>query len=290
MKKISSLVGHLGAINSIILLNDGKLASGGDDSTIKIYDLSTYTLLYSLNDHFARVTSLVQLPTNNFLASASFDTSIRLWDLNQKKCVLQLCEHDSWVLCLLVLKDKRLVSGSGDYTIKIWNVSKGRTQITLNGHKSIITCLAQNDENENLISSSDDKSIKIWNINNGECLKTIYLEGEINNFAILNNNNYVINYENSIVIKNIEDNNNIVIAENIEPTSNIIFLKNKKFILFGNGQGNLYIFDLENKKIIKEIQNIHEDNINNIILNDNKNIITSSNDGLINIWELNIEL
>ena len=57
-----------------------------------------------------------------------------------------------------------------------------------------------------------------------------------------------------------------------------------------NGQGNLYIFDLENKKLIKEIQNIHEDNINNIILNDNKNIITSSNDGLINIWELNIEL
>ena len=290
MKKISTLTGHLGAINSIILLNDGKLASAGDDSTIKIYDLSTFSLLYSLNDHFARVTCLAQLPTNNFLASASFDTSIRLWDLNKKKCVLQLCEHDSWVLCLLILKDKRLVSGSGDYTIKIWNVIKGRTQITLNGHKSIINCLAQNNENENLISSSDDKSIKIWDINNGECLKTICLEGEINKFEILDNDNYVINFENNIVIKNIENNNNIIIAENIEPTSNVIFLKNKKLLLFGNSQGNLYIFDLENKKLIKEIENIHDDNIINIILNDNKNIITSSNDGLIKIWDFNIEL
>ena len=206
MKKISTLNEHIGAINSILILNDDKLVSAGDDSTIKIYDLKTFSLLYSLNDHFARVTSLVQIPSsnnNNILASGSFDTSIRLWDLNKKKCYLQLCEHESWVLCLLILKDKRLISGSGDYTIKIWNISKGRSQFTLKGHKSIITCLEQNSQNENLISSSDDKTIKIWNVNNGECLNTICLDGEINNFVLLNNNNYIINYEYNLVIKNI---------------------------------------------------------------------------------------
>ena len=48
---IYTLTGHLGAIDSLIKINDSQIASGSTDSTIKIWDIPTGSCLYTLEGH-----------------------------------------------------------------------------------------------------------------------------------------------------------------------------------------------------------------------------------------------
>ncbi len=74
------LEGHSGSVNSLCLLPDGRLASGSEDNTIRLWDLTTGAETARLEGHLGPVTSLCLLPDGR-LASGSEDSTIRLWDV-----------------------------------------------------------------------------------------------------------------------------------------------------------------------------------------------------------------
>ena len=285
------LKGHLGCINCIIQLSNGNLLTGGDDSTIRIWDIKTYENILTFEEHFARVTCLIEI-SKNIIASGSFDTSIRLWNLNEKKCYLQLCEHLNWVLCLYILKDYSLCSGGGDNLIIIWNVKKGISKKILKGHSDLINCISQLN-NDNIISSSDDKSIRIWDYINGNCIKVFNCNDNIISFTFFNNL-FVFGSENLLFLKkkfDEEENENEfiknceIIQKNVNLTSNLLKL-NDDILIYGNSEGKIYKRNILENKIIAEFENIHEDNINNIIMLKDGRLSSCSNDSLIKIWNI----
>ena len=285
------LKGHLGCINCIIQLSNGNLLTGGDDSSIRIWDIKTYENILTFEEHFARVTCLIEI-SKDIIASGSFDTSIRLWNLNEKKCYLQLCEHLNWVLCLYILKDNSLCSGGGDNLIIIWNVKKGMSKKILKGHSDLINCISQLN-NDNIISSSDDKTIRIWDYNNGNCVKVFNCNENIMSF-IFYNNLFIFGSENHLFLKknfDLEENENEfiknceIIQNDVNLTSNLLKL-NDEILIYGNSEGKIYKRNIIENKIISEFENIHEDNINCIIILKDGRISSCSNDSLIKIMNI----
>jgi WD40 repeat protein len=65
-------------------------------------------------------------------------------------------------LCLINLKDGRLVSCGSDKKIIIWRLDIRSEEITLEGHKDIVNCLIEL-KNGKIVSCSLDKTIKFWN-------------------------------------------------------------------------------------------------------------------------------
>jgi WD40 repeat protein len=66
---------------------DGKLlASGGDDATIRIWDVETGQLHRLLCEHTKSVRSVCFSPDGKTLASASEDETIKLWNLKTGEC------------------------------------------------------------------------------------------------------------------------------------------------------------------------------------------------------------
>ena len=63
-----------------MVLSENRLASGSNDESIKIWDLSTFTCLQTLTGHRDTVMLLVAL-SENCLASSSADRSIKIWSL-----------------------------------------------------------------------------------------------------------------------------------------------------------------------------------------------------------------
>jgi len=79
---IGTLSGHTREVMQLAFSRDGrKLYSGGDDRTIRIWDVGSLKELASLAGHEQWVSSLALAPDESTLASGSADGTIRIWDL-----------------------------------------------------------------------------------------------------------------------------------------------------------------------------------------------------------------
>ncbi len=71
--------GHNGTVQVLAELPNCNLASGSDDSTIKIWNSLNGSLLFTFYAHRDIVYTLVTL-TNGNLASCSLDKTLKIWN------------------------------------------------------------------------------------------------------------------------------------------------------------------------------------------------------------------
>jgi WD40 repeat protein len=168
---LRTLNGHASAVRALAVLPDGRLASGADDGTIKLWDAATGQLKATLEGHSGWVTVLELLPDGR-LASGSYDPTIKLWDPASGQLQATLEGHSDQVMALAVLPDGRLASGSYDRTIKIWDPATGQLTATLKGHTGGVWALAVLPDGR-LASGSYDRTIKIWDLATGQLTATL---------------------------------------------------------------------------------------------------------------------
>ncbi len=121
---VNTLKGHESWVRSVGFSPDGKqLASGSEDKTIKIWDVTTGKVLNTLKGHDNEVNSVGFSPDGKQLASGSQDNTIKIWDVTTGKVLNTLKGHESWVWSVGFSPDgKQLASGSLDNTIILWDL------------------------------------------------------------------------------------------------------------------------------------------------------------------------
>jgi WD40 repeat protein len=107
---------------------DGKrLATGGEENTVVLWDVETGRELRRFRGHRGEVYTLAFIPDGEgrWIASAGEDGTIKVWDAHAGELVRTFRGHSGLVSCLAFSPDgRRLVSGSRDKTLKVWDVSK----------------------------------------------------------------------------------------------------------------------------------------------------------------------
>jgi WD40 repeat protein len=165
----ATLRGHTDRVRTLAISSDGlTLASGGNDRTIKIWDLSpkdersTY-LKATLTEHIGAIYALAFLPNQNILISGSSDWTIKIWDLNTNQVIKTLEGHRGSIRALAISGDGHtLVSGSTDGTVKVWDLRTLSLQHTLIGHTDLVRTVAISPDGQIIASGSWDKTIKLW--------------------------------------------------------------------------------------------------------------------------------
>jgi WD40 repeat protein len=76
------MTGHASTVFSLVFSRNGKsLMSGGEDATIKIWDVATGDNLAAIQAHNGSVLALSVSPDDKTLASASADQTVKLWKI-----------------------------------------------------------------------------------------------------------------------------------------------------------------------------------------------------------------
>ena len=113
-------------MNSVSFSPDGtKIASASNDKTVKLWDVTSWECLQTLEGHSDRVESVSFSPDGTKVASGSWDKSwdktVKLWDVTSGKCLQTLEGHSNWVTRVLFSPDgTKLASVTCRTRIKIW--------------------------------------------------------------------------------------------------------------------------------------------------------------------------
>ncbi|NEP02920.1 MAG: WD40 repeat domain-containing protein [Symploca sp. SIO2E9] len=199
------LNGHSGGVLTLALSDDGQIIASSDKSKrrsyIKIWQLPTRKLLWTLSGHRKQIHALALSPDAKTLASGSH--KIKLWNLQTGEPFRTLFGHKQWVYALAISSDsKTLVSGSQDMTVKIWDLRTGDLLRILNGHQDSIKAIAISPDGQTIISGSADTTIKIWDFESGKLLSTLKEHsGAVDAVAISPDNQYLISGSQDTTIK-----------------------------------------------------------------------------------------
>jgi WD40 repeat protein/tRNA A-37 threonylcarbamoyl transferase component Bud32 len=170
-----TLKGHSSDVNSVTFSPDGQmLATGSDDLTIKLWNLTTKQEIRTFKGHSSWIYAIAISPDGQTIASGSADKTIKLWNLNTGEEIRTLKGHSDSVSSVAFSPDgKLLASSSLDKTIKLWDLETNKEIRTLTGHSKRVASVAFSPDGLTVASGSSDKTIKLWNLNTGKQIRTL---------------------------------------------------------------------------------------------------------------------
>ncbi len=120
---------HEGAVNAAAFLKDGRMATGGEDGRIAIWQPGQDKPATVLQGHTAPVVNLAVSADGETLASASWDTTARLWPL-ARGSPRALEGHQQNVNGVAFTPDGHaLVTVGYDLTLRIWPLAAGGSPV-----------------------------------------------------------------------------------------------------------------------------------------------------------------
>ncbi|MEH2327429.1 MAG: WD40 repeat domain-containing protein [Nostoc sp.] len=296
-----TLKGHTSDVYGIAFSPDGEtIASASHDQTIKLWNIQTSQLIYTLGKGLSSPHALAFSPDGKNLYANNWN-EIKIWNLKNQQEIRTLKGHSDVVLSLAVAPDGTLISGSQDKNIYLWEQPHSGKYYKLGGHPCHVwgmnmVYVAFSIDGRTLISgSSVDSAIKIWDWKQRQQIATLGTETlALNNYepglscvAISPDGTIAIaGGENKVDVWDIEKREKVYMLT-LEADNNIQSIcvsKDGKAFFGGLKNGIIRIWNLLTGETIHDLEG-HSASVTSIAVSpDGKNFVSGSTDTTIKIW------
>ncbi|WP_238783328.1 NB-ARC domain-containing protein [Streptomyces monomycini] len=163
--------GHVGAIVSVST-EAGIVASGGEDGTVRLWDLETRLLLRTFRAHTGWVFATALSANGAVVASAGDDGLIRLWRTASGAPVGVLAGHSRRIRALAFAPDQMLlVSGAEDGAVCVWDTERLLLVRRMQTTGTPVWSVAVGGESEQIIAVvGEDEFVRIFDMSTGRLM------------------------------------------------------------------------------------------------------------------------
>ncbi|XP_065089253.1 transducin beta-like protein 3 [Ochlerotatus camptorhynchus] len=143
--------------------NDRLIATGSQDKTAKLWDVSNLSLVGVFRGHRRGIWAVRFSPVDQILLTNAADCSVKLWSLTDMTCLKSLEGHESSVLRVEFLSNgMQLLSAGADGLLKLWSIKSSECLQTMDKHESRIWALCVTEDESVFYSGGSDSQLIKW--------------------------------------------------------------------------------------------------------------------------------
>ena len=164
----------------------GRVATGGRDRTVRIWETATGALVGPILRHEGWVRAVAFSPDGRRLLTGSADGKARIWDVADGT-ILQSFPHPADVrdVAFHPTKPTQFVTAGVDGTARLWDTSAGGPPRTF-PHGDQIFAIALGPDGRSLLTAGMDHSARLWDTTDGRELRRFRdpAQGEVTSVAL----------------------------------------------------------------------------------------------------------
>lgn len=274
---------HEDGIYAIALSPNGEtLASGGNDSAIKLWHLYTGKWQATLQGHTAAVLSLAFHPQSTILVSGSDDATLKIWSLTTEQPLYSIKAHKDAISAIAISPDGlTLASASNDTTVKLWNLKTGKLRSTLK-HTSEVLSIAISPDNQMVLSATQSE-VKAWHMETG---KLMYQCDNGDAPLTLYQDTFVSSHQGCRIHTWQRDTGKLTHTHYGYWGLTALSLSTDGTLLAsGSEDGTTQVLDLRTGKLLHILAG-HQDSVWSILLPNSQTLATASEDGTLCLWQV----
>ncbi|MCP4699568.1 MAG: AAA family ATPase [Gammaproteobacteria bacterium] len=284
-----------GRASALALSPDGtRLATGGYDSNITLWDTETGKPMHSFSGHTQQIIRLSFSASGKLLASASYDDTARLWKINSGDS-LHIFKHTGNVRSLSFSPDgKRLATGGDDKNIRLWNVATGRIIRRLQGHRAKISALRFAADGRYLASGGYDRILRLWDTERGVTVRV--LQGHREEVTAIHS--LVSQSEEDFSLFSAGADGMLIRWEWTLPWQKTADLPGEpsvaaiapdgKSVAAGFADGALRLYSLPDARLLETREEAHDDRIRRLTFSPAGDLLASSDNETAKLWRINL--
>ena len=293
---VKTFTGHSGLsaeVRSVAFSPDSQLiASGSEDSTIKIWNLSTGKEICTLSGHSDVVRSVTFSPDGQTLASGSDDKTIKLWNVETGKEICNWSGHSKEVTTVCISPDgQTLASGSDDKTVKVWNLKTGKKKLIITKDLVYFKSFAFSPDGQ-IIAIGCDNWIILWSLSKQDetriivpspplkDLTAVTFSPDGQTLASSNNNTIQLRQLSTTKLLRIIS----VYSDQINRVQSIAISPDGHILASGGSDKTIKLWNLETGELLCTL-NAHSRGVNSVVFSpDGQTLASGSDDKTIKLW------
>jgi WD40 repeat protein len=276
----------------VAMSSDGtRMASGGEDGLVKVWNAGTAKPVLTLQGHRSGVTGVAVSGDRARVLSSSYDGTVKVWDVSPARARAALTGHRRIVYGVAVSRDgRRVVSGGQDGTVKVWDARTAKVLLDLDRHAGPVRCVVLSGDGSRIVSGSEDGTVKVWDAQTGKVLLTFdrHREG-VTGVAVSGDGRRVASSSQDGTAKVWDAQTGKVLFtldRNDGPVLCVAISPDGSRIVTGNGAGRIKVWDGRTGKRLLRWKGHAWGGVASLALTgDGSRIVSGSADRTVKVWE-----